>query len=48
VLLFAVAICVGLLVRASVIPASDAESEIRAIETAKLQYPQEPDRWRKT
>jgi hypothetical protein len=46
-LLFVAAICVGLLVRAGVIPASDAESEIRAIETAKLQYPQEPDRWTK-
>jgi Domain of unknown function (DUF4440) len=47
-LLFALAICTGLLVRAGVVvPASDAESEIRAIETAKLQYPLEPDRWAK-
>jgi hypothetical protein len=46
--LFALAICAGLLVRAGVvIPPSDAESEIRAIETAKLQYPLEPDRWAK-
>jgi Domain of unknown function (DUF4440) len=48
ILLFALAMCVGLLVRAGVVvPASDAESEIRAIETAKLQYPLEPDRWAK-
>lgn len=47
-LLVALAICVGVLVRAGVVvPASDAESEIRAIETAKLQYPLEPERWAK-
>jgi len=47
-LLVALAICVGALVRAGVVvPASDAESEIRAIETAKLQYPLEPERWAK-
>ena len=34
-------------VRAGAIPASDSESEIRAIEVAKLQYPREPDRWAK-
>ena len=45
-LLFALAICAGLLARAAVVvPASDAESEIRAIETAKLQYPLDPERW---
>src|ERR1700722_9887590 len=47
-LLFALTTCAGLLVRAGVVvPASNAESEIRAIETAKLQYPSEPDRWAK-
>jgi Domain of unknown function (DUF4440) len=48
ILLFALAICAGFLARAGVVvPASNAESEIRAIETAKLQYPLEPDRWAK-
>ena len=48
IFLLALAICAGFLARAGVVvPASDAESEIRAIETAKLQYPLEPDRWAK-